>query len=84
MQREVRKLNRQEIVRDMRDCLGIKGFITKNQLAKYLQKDRHEKKEVENNISAYLDGLQYIPDGRGNKYFALDVASRILEMSVKQ
>ncbi len=79
-------MNRQEIVRDMRDCLGIKGFITKNQLAKYLQKDRHDKKDedTEHNISSYLEGLQYLPDGRGKKYFALDVAGRILEKSVKQ
>lgn len=77
-------MNKQEIVRDMRDCLGIKGFITRNQLAKYLQKDRHNKKDTANDISSYLEGLNYIPDGRGNKYFALDVAGRILELSIKQ
>lgn len=77
-------MNKQEIVRDMRDCLGIKGFITRNQLAKYLQKDRHNKKDATNDISSYLEGLNYIPDGRGNKYFALDVAGRILELSIKQ
>lgn len=77
-------MNRNEIVRDMRDCLGIKGFITRNQLARYLQKDRHTKKDAENDITQFLEGLQYIPDGRGNKYFALDVAGRILELSIKQ
>ena len=80
-------MNKQDIARDMRECLGVTGLISKNQLSKYLQMDRRTKSDKDENeidIMSYLNGLRYIPDGRGAKYFVLDVAGRILDMSVKQ
>lgn len=80
-------MNKQEIARDMRECLGVTGLISKNQLSKYLKMDRRSKDnkdENETDIMSYLEGLRFIPSGRGPKYFVVDVAGRILEMSVKQ
>ena len=73
-------MNKQELIRDIRDIVGGGGVITKTQLARYLRKSRNDKEEL-NRIVA---GLSYIPDGRGNKYFIADVAGRILDNTIKQ
>lgn len=70
-------MNKQEIVRDIRSCVGNKGVISKNQLSKYLGIDRHNKKLLE-----YIEGLPYIPDGRGNKYYIQDIAGRIIDKTI--
>lgn len=73
-------MNSKEVLRDMREFLGIGGFVTKTQLAKYLKVGRHDGGEVEK----YLEGISYKPTGRGKDYFAPDVAKRIVELSVKR
>lgn len=78
------KMNKQEVARDIRECLGVAGFISKNQLSKYLKMDRGRSDDPDKDIMAYLEGLRYIPSGRGPKYFVIDVAERILERSIKQ
>lgn len=72
-------MNSREVLRDMRDYLGIGAFVTKTRLSKYLKICRHENGEIDK----YLDGISYVPDGRGKNYFAADVAKRIVELSVK-
>lgn len=76
-------MNKRELTKDIQSAIGGKGLISKNQLAKYLGKSRNTKSENED-LGRFLKGLQYIPDGRGKKYFVADVAERILLNSVKQ
>lgn len=73
-------MNSREILRDMREYLDIGAFVTKTQLSKYLKIGRHENGEIDK----YLDGISYMPNGRGKNYFAADVAARIMELSVKR
>ena len=77
-------MNKQELIKDIRECIGGGGMITKNQLARYLQKTRNNREDPESDIRQYIEGLPYIPDGRGKKYFLPDIAARILEKAVKQ
>lgn len=72
-------MNSREVLRDMREYLGIGAFVTKTQLSKYLKTGRHELGGIEK----YIDGISYMPDGRGKNYFASDVAKRIVELSVR-
>ena len=74
-------MNKMELTRDIREAVGGGGMITKNQLAKYLHISRSN--NMSGDISQYLEGLSYIPDGRGRKYFIPDVAGKILERSVR-
>ena len=73
-------MNSKETLRDMREYLNIGAFVTKTQLARYLQIGRHEGGEIEK----YLEGISYMPSGRGKNYFAADVAKRIVELSVRR
>lgn len=52
--------------------------MSRGQLARYLNKTRNGE------LTEYLDGLPYIPDGRGKRYYVLDVAARILENTVQR
>lgn len=72
-------MNSREVLRDMREYLDIGAFVTKTQLSKYLKIGRHGNGEIDK----YLDGISYMPDGRGKNYFASDVAKRIVELSVR-
>ena len=72
-------MNRTELVKDIRQVTGCGGMISKSQLARYLGKSRNGSREV----NAYLEGLSYIPDGRGNKYYVMDVAARLLDNTVR-
>lgn len=76
-------MNKRELTQDIRSVIGGKGLISKSQLARYLGKSRNTKSE-DDDLSRYLKGLQYIPDGRGKRYFVADVAERILANSIKQ
>ena len=73
-------MNKQELIRDIRSNVGGGGVITKTQIAGYLRKSRNDKEE----LNKLVEGLSYIPDGRGNKYFIVDVAGRILDRTIKQ
>lgn len=72
-------MNKQELIRDIRDVVGS-GMITKTQIARYLRKSRNNKDD----LNSLVEGLSYMPDGRGNKYFIADVADRILDKTIKQ
>jgi hypothetical protein len=74
-------MNRVELTRDIREATGCGGTISRSQLAKYLNISRGERNEK---LNVYLKGLDYIPDGRGKRYFVKDVAARILEKAIKQ
>lgn len=73
-------MNKSEVLRDMRDYLGIGAFVTKTQLARYLKTSRH----ANSDIAKFIEGISYMPDGRGKNYFAADIAGRIVELSVKR
>lgn len=73
-------MNKSEVLRDMREYLGVGAFVTQTQLARYLRISRHKDSE----IGKFTEGLSYMPDGRGKNYFAADVAGRIVELSVRR
>lgn len=66
-----------DIVKDIERTTGGAGFITKTALAKYMRKRK------QGEIDELLDGLDFIPDGRGKKYFIPDVAEKIMSERVK-
>lgn len=66
-----------EIVRDIKQYTGGSGFITKTALANYM------KKRKQGEIDELLADLDYIPDGRGRKYFIPDVAEKIMQERVR-
>ena len=72
-------MKRIDLIRDMKEYTGS-GVISKTKLCGYLQKSRND----DGMITGLLTGLDYIPDGRGKKYFIPDVADRILASVVKQ
>lgn len=76
-------MNKRELTQDIRDCIGGGGLITRTQLAKYLKKSRNINDGVDE-LKPYLEGLSYVPDGRGKKYFIADVAEKILINMVRQ
>ena len=74
-------MNRAELTRDIREATGCGGTISRSQLARYPNISRNDRTEK---IEIYIAGLDYIPDGRGRRYFVKDVAARILENTIKQ
>lgn len=74
-------MRRIDLIRDLKEYTGS-GVISRSKLCKYLQKSRSEKSEM--GVDRFLEGLDYIPDGRGRKYFIPDVADKIIENTVKQ
>ena len=70
-------MNRAELTRDIREATGCGGTISR----RYLNISRNDRTEK---IEIYIAGLDYIPDGRGRRYFVKDVAARILENTIKQ
>ena len=72
-------MKRIDLIRDLKEYTGS-GVISKTKLCGYLQKSRNDNDMVDR----FLEGLDYIPDGRGRKYFIPDVADRILENVIKQ
>mgnify|MGYP004668019281 CR=1 FL=1 len=71
-------MNKTELVKDIRQVIGCGGTMSRGQLAKYLNKSRNRE------LEGYLDGLPYVPDGRGKRYYVVDVAARILENTVRR
>ena len=59
-------MNRAELTRDIREATGCGGTISRSQLARYLNISRNDRTEK---IEIYIAGLDYIPDGRGRRYF---------------
>lgn len=76
--RKEKEMNKAELAKDIRQVIGCSGTMSKGQLARYLNKTRNGE------LTEYLDGLPYIPDGRGKRYYVLDVAARILENTVQR
>lgn len=74
-------MRRIDLIRDLKEYTGS-GVISRSKLCEYLQKSRSEKSEM--GVDRFLEGLDYIPDGRGRKYFIPDVADKIIENTVKQ
>lgn len=66
-----------DIIKDIERTTGGAGFITKTALANYM------KKRKQGEIDELLADLDYIPDGRGRKYFVPDVAEKIMQERVK-
>lgn len=66
-----------DIVKDIERYTGGAGFITRTALAKYM------KMRKQGEIERLLENLDYIPDGRGKKYFIPDVAEKIMNERVK-
>lgn len=63
-------MNRQELVRDMRQEIGT--FPNISQIARYMSVSRDK-------VRVMVAGLEYIEDGRSRKYFVNDVVGRLLQ-----
>lgn len=66
-----------DIIKDIERHTGGGGFITKTSLANYMRKRKSGE------IDELLADLDFIPDGRGKKYFIPDVAEKIMNERVR-
>jgi len=65
-------MDKQMLIRDMKQFIGGGGFINVSQITKYLKRSR-------DCVSTLVEGLDYLVTGREKKYFILDITSRIME-----
>lgn len=64
-------MNRQELVRDMRQEIGT--FPNISQIARYMSVSRDKARVM-------VEGLDFIETGKSKRYFVNDVAGRLLQM----
>ena len=65
-------MDKQTLVRDMKQHIGGAAFINHSQLAKYLKRSRQAMPEI-------LCGLDFLETGREKRYFIPDVAQRLID-----
>ncbi|NLE25534.1 MAG: hypothetical protein GX625_09370 [Clostridiaceae bacterium] len=65
-------MDRQILIKDMKQYVGGGGFINQSQIAKYLRRSR-------DCIPPLVEDLDFLSTGREKKYFIPDIASRLLD-----
>ena len=65
-------MDKQTLIRDIKQYVGGGGFINTSQLAKYNRCSRDR-------IPELVEGLDVIKTGRERKYFIPDIAAKLLD-----
>jgi len=65
-------MDKQELIRDMKQTFGGAGLLTIKQIRQY-------RKMCPNSATKFLKGLEYTTNGKAKYYFVGDIAKRILE-----